>query len=84
MKYVAGWNMPGCLCDNEPAEFKTFYEAQSYIVEEMLRYLHELYDIECLTDRQAEDAEAEVLELKKLEYPFTHKMGQYIFWVQRN
>lgn len=35
MKYIAGWNMPGCLPEMEPAEFKTFEEAKQYVVDEL-------------------------------------------------
>jgi len=83
-KYIAGWNMPGYLSETEPAEFKTFYEALSYITEELLRYVNELYDGMQLDDVEAEIEEKQILGLKKLEYPFMHKLGGYIFWIQRN
>lgn len=35
--YVAGWNMPGCLPEMEPAEFETLAEAWDYLAEEIAR-----------------------------------------------
>lgn len=34
-RYVAGWNMPGCLPEMEPARFETFEEARDYILDEL-------------------------------------------------
>jgi hypothetical protein len=33
--WVAGWNMPGYLPENDPAEFKTWEEARSYLMSEL-------------------------------------------------
>jgi hypothetical protein len=79
--YIAGWNMPGYLCGNDPAEFKTFEEAKNYIIEELFRYMHELYDAGELDDVEAEQVEVEIHLLKKLEYDFVFKLGGYHFWV---
>lgn len=81
MNYVAGWNIPGYLPENEPAEFKTFEEAKNYIVEELFRYMHELYDAGELDDAEGEQVEIEILLLKKLENEFAFKLGGYRFWV---
>lgn len=37
MSWVAGWNMPGYLPENEPAMFDTWGEAHAYIVWELER-----------------------------------------------
>ena len=36
-KYSAGWSLPGCLPEMEPALFDTQEEAQAYIAEEQER-----------------------------------------------
>lgn len=36
--WVAGWNLPGCLPEMEPAGFETWEEARDFIVEELGRY----------------------------------------------
>lgn len=33
--FVAGWNLPGHLPDEEPAGFDTFYEAKQYVIDEL-------------------------------------------------
>ena len=34
MKWIAGWNLPGCLPEMEPFEFGTREEAEQYIIDE--------------------------------------------------
>jgi hypothetical protein len=79
--YGAGWNMPGCLPENELAGFETFEEAKNYIILELFRYMHELYDAGELDDAEVEQVEIEINLLKKLEYDFVFKLGRYHFWV---
>lgn len=33
MRYMAGWNLPGCLPDMEPVTFATLDEAQAFLDE---------------------------------------------------
>lgn len=33
-KWVAGWNLPGCIPEMEPATFDTLAEARAFIAEE--------------------------------------------------
>lgn len=33
MRYVAMWNLPGCLPEMEPADFDTFEDAKTYIID---------------------------------------------------
>lgn len=80
-RYVAGWNIPGCLPESEPAEFDSLLEAKIYLVRELFRYLHELYDAGEVDDAEAEQIEVELLQLHKLEYPFKFRLGHYVFWV---
>lgn len=80
--YSAGWNMPGCLPENEPAEFKTFEEAKNYIIEELFSYMHDLYDAGELDDTEAERVEVSIHLLKKAENEFAIYLGEYRFWVR--
>lgn len=34
MKWIAGWNLPGCLPETEPAVFGTREEAEQFIADE--------------------------------------------------
>jgi hypothetical protein len=34
-KYVAMWNMPGCLPEMEPGKFDTFDDAKDFVLEEL-------------------------------------------------
>jgi hypothetical protein len=81
INYIVGWNMPGYLSEDEPAEFKRFEEAKNYIILELFRYMHELYDAGELDDAEAEQVEIEINLLKKLEYKFAFKLGKYLFWI---
>jgi hypothetical protein len=69
--FVAGWNMPGYMPDNEPASFETFEDAQAYIREEI--------------ERQAEEQETEfpdALErLDESESEFGETVGNYHYWI---
>jgi len=56
--------MPGYLPEVEPVEFDSFKEAKKYIVEELFRYMHELYDAGELDDGEAEQTEIEILILE--------------------
>lgn len=79
--YVVGWNMPGYLSKNEPAEFKTFEEAKNYIILELFRYMHDLYDAGELDDTEAERVEVAIHLLKKAENEFAINLGKYRFWI---
>lgn len=39
-KYSAGWSLPGCLPEMEPALFDTQEEAEAYIAEEQATYAY--------------------------------------------
>jgi hypothetical protein len=79
---MSRWNMSGYLPKNEPAEFKTFEEAKNYIILELFRYMHELYDAGELDDTGAERVEVAIHLLKKTEKEFAVNLGEYLFWVR--
>jgi len=82
-KYIVGWcPWRGCLFEEELAEFKTFEEAKNYIILELFRYMHDLYDTGELDDAEAEQVEIEINLLKKLENKFAFKLGKYHFWIK--
>lgn len=39
-KFLAGWNMPGCMPEKPFAEFDMFEEARAYIVQELALRRH--------------------------------------------
>lgn len=44
MKFAAGWNLPGCMPEMEPAIFDTEAEAIAFIEDEQGRYGPDEYD----------------------------------------
>ena len=81
-KYVAGWNMPGCLPEAEPAEFDSFDEAREYIQEEFRRRADD-----CDSD-QDEEHDAYLsgeYDLDNRAGPFTtsEMPNGYVYWVER-
>ena len=89
---LAGWNMPGYMPDNEPADFETFEQARGYIVEELNNVIESLYT-GVLGDSNAdpterEDALQEEAALKEaIEYvqrqpgEFGLTVGKYHYFV---
>jgi hypothetical protein len=71
--FVAGWNMPGYMPDNEPAAFETFEDAQAYIREEIERGNEESY--------APEDVEAALERLDESEEEFGETIGKYHYWI---
>lgn len=43
VRWIAGWNQPGCLPDSEPADFATRLDAVDYMQEELDRIADSLY-----------------------------------------
>jgi hypothetical protein len=35
MQWIAGWNLPGCLPEMEPAVFESYKDAKAFVKEEM-------------------------------------------------
>ena len=76
--WIAGYNMPGYMPDNEPAAFETFDEAKRYIIGLMKRFededLNRISELRSIRDQGCEDwtptlaAEFETLEDKACEY----------------
>lgn len=79
-KYIAGWNMPGCLPEAEPCGFATFDEAKRYIIEE-------LKNMECTSggygDQDLAEEYCHLAEDVNLESgPFdTMVLDDYVYWV---
>ena len=40
-KFIAGWNLPGCLPEMEPAVFDSEEEASQFISDEMRKFYEE-------------------------------------------
>lgn len=76
--YVAGWNQPGYLPDDEVAEFDTFDEAKRYIIGE-IEYMSE--DAETEEDSETYSSIAEDVNLES--GPFSIMVGDWAFWVAR-
>lgn len=90
MKYSAGWNMPGCLPETDPAEFASIEDATEYIRGELLTVIRQelLQDGMSRTERQAWNALAELDPDNEMSWwtpgtPFvTLLVGGYRYWVE--
>lgn len=77
MRYVAMWNMSGCLPEMEPAEFDTFEEARDYIAKEIESVADDLMlyalitDTPCPADKEATQAARAVSWVRRQKAPFT-------------
>ncbi len=78
--YIAGWNMPGYLPDNEPAHFDTFEEAKQYIIDELMAYADEEDADEPTTLGNEIDNVAQDVNLESR--PFTVYAGKFAWWVE--
>jgi hypothetical protein len=95
MTILAGWNMPGYMPDNEPADFETFEGARNYIAEELENVIESLYT-GVLGDKTADEAEREAAlteeaSLKEaIEYvrrqsgEFGFTVGKYHYFVNQS
>lgn len=78
-RYVAGWNMPGYMPDNEPAEFDNKEDAKEYIIETLKRF----------EDEAQEGGEAETYchgaeDINLAGDTFSQQIGNYVFWVTQD
>jgi hypothetical protein len=72
--FVAGWNMPGYMPDNEPAAFETFGDAQEYLADEIKRHNDE-------SDLPDETLAATLERLDESESEFGETVGNYHYWI---
>jgi hypothetical protein len=78
--FVAGWNMPGYMPDNEPAAFETFEDAQAYIREEMERHAEEAAH-GVAREEAAEAFRAALERLDESESEFGETIDEYHYWI---
>jgi hypothetical protein len=43
-QWVAGWNMPGYLPDNQPEVFDSFEDAQEWLAEQITEFVQDITD----------------------------------------
>jgi hypothetical protein len=82
IKYLAGWNVPGCMPEEPFAEFDTFNEAREHIVNEIEKLIDDLLVGDCpVTAAQATKA----LEwIKNESEPFTiGPIDRYVYEITR-
>lgn len=77
--YVAGWNQPGYLPDEDVSTFETFEEARSFIADEMQVFADDEY--ESGRDDESEEAVQAGIEIPKFSGPFQIEAGGWVFWV---
>ena len=86
--FVAGWNMPGYMPDNEPARFQTWEGAREYIVEELERAADCFGNADPETgDRDSGgDIYAPAMDrLREMPEPangYGETIGQYHWWIE--
>lgn len=82
--WVAGFNMPGYMPDNEPAVFESFEDACNYIADEMDCDAELIESADAEKTAAIEDAKARVMaaaDKDPAEYGET--VGSYHFWIAR-
>jgi hypothetical protein len=86
-KWVAGYNMPGYMPDNEPAEFDSFADACRYIADTLSDFDSE----EIEEDEESEERAQEYRETARHfvrsarmadEDEMSERAGHYVFWVR--
>lgn len=65
-KYIAMWNMPGCLPEMEPAIFDTFEEARAFIADELEREADDLL-LDALSDDAPRPSDMEATQAARAE-----------------
>lgn len=75
--FAAGWNMPGCLCDNAPCLFTSFESARDYIAEELGRNANDAGGIAA----DGTDWEAAEFEAYAQRAAFSGQYGSWVYWV---
>lgn len=76
--WVAGFNMPGYMPDNEPASFETWEEARDYIVQELDRACDET---DSVSDGEDYAKAARHFEALTEETDQGWTVGQYHWWI---
>lgn len=75
--WIAGWNMPGYMPDNEPASFESFEDAKAYIIETLKRFEDE--DAETSEDNATEYCHG-AEEINLTSGTFSRQFCAYVFW----
>jgi hypothetical protein len=93
--WIAGYNMPGYMPDNEPAECESFDEAKAHIIFMMKQFEDDCGDYTANKEVSGEDI-AEEQEALATEYchgaeevnlqsgEFYGRFGDYVFWVTKD
>lgn len=76
-KYIAGWNLPGCIPEMEPAEFDTLEEARDFLLEE----INWAYAPDDPTDPSLWAAVRDEIHNKPEESPWNTPDG-YVWWIE--
>jgi hypothetical protein len=77
-KFIAGFNQPGYLPDNDPEEFDTFEEARDYLADELDRAADDATEGGDLADALEESAD----EIREETGPFSYLAADgYAYWV---
>jgi len=77
-KWIAGWNMPGCLPDAPPQSFDNWEDARTYIIDEL-----QFWSIS--GDSVGETALIALLRESMADDSFlSAQVGGYVYWIERS
>lgn len=80
--YVAGWNMPGYMPDNEPAVFDDDDSARAYIAESMRNHAEQASD-DAASQEEAHFLEGAAADCEQGSGDYGHTVAGYHYWVTR-
>lgn len=82
--YSAGWNMPGCLPESDPAVFTDADDALEYVRESARTAVSDAFDGGQMTEQEAETAESEIdAWAADKNGEFGHTYRDYHYWVTK-
>jgi hypothetical protein len=80
--WSTGYNMPGCLPDNDPQFFTDFDDAQSSIVETMRGYAEEM-DLSCERESKELESLADAFEESKEQELSQQGANGLVYWINK-
>ena len=79
--WIAGYNMPGFMPDNDPCGFASFEDAREYIVGELKREIDQHEDEESDEIKDLEEAIRRIEAMQSDESEYGETVGKWHYWI---